>query len=187
MKMLFRMLITGLLGVAAFSQDMKSIKIVVIEGDDAQNLAGARRGSPVAIEVRDDRDRIVPAARVQLTFPEDGPGGSIGGQRVAVTWTDTSGRAYFDGFVPNEQIGEFRVAVAASAMGRQAKASFREVNVDRETESTKAHRISHKGRNRAILGAVAGGAALTAILILTLGSAPAVAAAVGSVSVGAPR
>jgi hypothetical protein len=151
--------------------------------------------SPVEVEVRDERNRIVEGARVRFTLPELGPGGRfVDGSRTIEVFTDARGRTGFSSFVPNSQEGRFSLAVDATAAGREAGTAIVQSNslFRYSAPLLDEPQIKQTRRSRALLVVLGIGAAATlgGVLASRGGGGPQtppVSVGVGGVGVGGPR
>jgi hypothetical protein len=192
-----KFVLVGLLATALQAQQMEALKVSIVEGQDAVNSITHKVGGPFAVEVRDEKDRIVPGARVQFSTPHAGPTGQVEGSHTFLAWTDTEGRARVHNLVPNSLPGSFPVTVEASFAGRTGTATFNESNSPVETEITRTYsyaKPNHKVRNTLIIAGVVGAAALAIGLSLALsGGGKAVVAptptsvSIGGIAVGGPQ
>jgi len=192
-----KFVLVGCLAVSLHAQQADTLKISIIEGQGSVNSIQRGEGSSIVVEVRDERNRIVPTARVQFSTPAAGPSGEVNGSHTFLAWTDTEGRAHVDDLVPNAEPGSFPVTVEARFAGRTGTATFHENNSDVATEVTRAYiynRPGHRLRNTLIIAGVVGAAALAIGLSLALsgGKSAAVVPApttigIGGISVGGPK
>jgi hypothetical protein len=198
MKRLHGKFVLGpLLAVALQAQQMEALKVSIVEGQGAVNSITHKVGGPIVVEVRDERDRIVPAARVQFSTPRSGPTGQVEGRHTFLAWTDTEGRAHVDGLVPNSLPGSFEVTVEATFAGRTGTAAFNQSNSPVETEVTRTYtyaKPNHKLRNTIIIVGVVGAAALAIGLSLALSGGgnkvvapPPTSVSIGGIAVGGPQ
>lgn len=193
-----KLLLAGLLSAALHAQQMEALKVSIVQGQDAVNSITHKVGGPIVVEVRDEKGRIVPAARVQFSTPHSGPTGQVEGSHTFLAWTDTEGRARIAGIVPNSLPGSFEVTVEASFAGRTGTATFNESNSPVETAVTQTYtyaKPNHKLRNTLIIAGVVGAAALAVGLSLALsGGSKAVvipptptSVSIGGIAVGGPQ
>lgn len=198
MRLHGRFILVGMLATALHAQQMDTLKVSIVEGKGAVNSITHKAGGPIVVEVRDEKDHIVPAARVQFSTPSTGPTGQVEGRHTFLAWTDTEGRAHVDGLVPNSLAGAFEVTVEASFAGRTGTATFNQSNSAVETEVTRTYsyaKPNHKLRNTIIIAGVVGAAALAIGLSLALsGSSKAAVVAptpttisIGGIAVGGPQ
>lgn len=170
------------------------IVVVVKEGDGAVHNIRRRAISPVMVEVRDERNRPVPDAKVRFLLPELGPGGRfIDGSRTLETFTDADGRAGFSSFVLNEQEGPFSVAVQAIAAGHEANTAISQTNTLFQTPKAgydTSEPRAKRGRGLALILGIGAAATVGGVLATRGGggaATPPVAVGVGGVAVGGPR
>lgn len=191
----------------AFGADPEAVgglRVLVVSGDGAVNNFARKQVAPVEVEVRDERSRPVPGARVRFTLPTIGPGGRFAdGSRAAEVYSDERGRAAIASFVPNEQEGRFSLLVDAISKGREASAVVSQTNARYvvPTPVSKGYEVSSRGsrggRTLAIVVGVGAAAALGGVLALkgggprsTAGGVPAagpIGINIGGVSVGGPQ
>jgi len=185
----------------AFGADPETnLRVLVVSGDGAVNNFVRKRVSPVEVEVRDERSRPVPGARVRFTLPSIGPGGRFAdGSRSAEVYSDERGRASIASFVPNEQEGRFSLLVDAISKGREASAVVSQTNTRYvvPAPSARSYEVSSTrsrgSRTLALVVGVGAAAALGGVLALKGGGARPTAAPgpiginIGGVSVGGPQ
>ena len=106
-----------------------NLRLMVVSGDGAVNNVRSKLVTPVAVEVRDERNRPVEGARVRFTLPALGAGGRFAdGARTSEVISDARGRASIDSFVPNDHEGRFTLVVEAVSKGRDATTSVSQMN-----------------------------------------------------------
>jgi hypothetical protein len=188
--------------VCADPEPPGGLRVIVVNGEGGVNNFVRKQVAPVEVEVRDERSRPVPGARVRFTLPSIGPGGRFAdGSRAAEVYSDERGRAAVGSFVPNEQEGRFSLLVDAISKGREASAVVSQTNaryvvpapVSRGYELTS--RGGRGGRTLALVVGVGAAAALGGVLALKGGGRPATAGPaagpiginIGGVSVGGPQ
>lgn len=131
---------------------VQELKIEVVQGNGARNVAGRRPPAPLAIRVVDQDNR--PAAGVSVVFsaPDSGAGGVFpNGSPVLMTMTDENGRAEAR-YEPNSIEGAYSVRVLARQVLITAIAEIRQSNV----ASTAPGKHSTMLKVLAIAGAAAG-------------------------------
>ncbi len=90
------------------------LKIVVVEGEGAQNNIRSRSAVAPVVEVKDGEDKPVSGAEVTFQLPAAGPGGAFNGWlKTQTVRTDEKGRAAVTGFTPNDEPGRFNIKVTA--------------------------------------------------------------------------
>ncbi len=191
-----QVLLVGLLAASLEAQQAEALKISVVQGADSVNSIRHKAGAPIVVEVRDDRGRIVPAARVEFSTPATGPSAQVEGRHTFLAWTDTEGRARAEGLSPNALPGSFPITVEATFAGRRGTAIFNESNSAVDTAAMRTYSYSrpgHKMRNTIIIAGIVGAAALAIGLSLALAGGKTVVlptpttVGVGGISVGGPQ
>jgi hypothetical protein len=110
-------------------QSTGGLKIVVVEGEGAQNNVRTRSATQPLVEVRDDTDKPVPGAEVVFQLPPAGPGGVFNGwMRTQTARTGPDGRASTNGFAPNEEEGRFNIKVTATSGTKNTSAIIAQSN-----------------------------------------------------------
>jgi hypothetical protein len=108
---------------------IQELKIEVIQGNGARNVAGRRPPAPLAVRVVDQDNS--PSAGVSVVFsaPDSGPGGVFSnGTNVLMTMTDQNGRAEAR-YEPNSIEGTYSVRVLAREVLVTAIAEIRQNNI----------------------------------------------------------
>ena len=106
-----------------------TLRIVVLEGEDAVNIIQQKTAVRPVVEVRDSNDLPVAGVAVRFAIQSGAGGGSasFGTQSVATVTTNAAGRAV----APQMQAirnGAFRINVQASYQGRVATTSISQTN-----------------------------------------------------------
>jgi hypothetical protein len=131
-----------------------ALRIVVVEGDGAINNVRTHTTHDPVVEVRDDKDGLVPGASVTFQAPSNGASAEFGdGMRSFVTQTDGEGRAAAHGLRPNSITGPYEIRVTASFNSQTASAVITETNAAPEAKSSKKFWLIGLA-----VGAAAGGA-----------------------------
>ena len=105
----------GASATAAAAPKPTAVKIVVLQGEGAQNNTRSRVGVNPVVEVRDESDKPVAGAEVVFQLPAAGPGGVFNGwMRTQTARTNEKGQAGTSGFSPNDEEGRFNIKVTAS-------------------------------------------------------------------------
>jgi hypothetical protein len=175
-------------------QSSSGLKIVVVQGEGAENNVRTRSATQPVVEVRDEGDKPVPGAEVVFQLPPAGPGGVFNGwMRTQTARTGPEGRAQANGFAPNDEEGRFNIRVTATSGTKTSNAIIAQTNT-RGTGNGGHHAKSNKKLWTII--AIVGVAALTGgIIAATRGgdsnssetvSIP-VTISPGPVTVGGPR
>ena len=181
---------------ALVQQTPGGLKIIVVQGEGAQNNVRTRSATQLVVEVRDDADKPVAGAEVVFQLPPAGPGGVFNGwMRTQTARTNAEGRAESNGFTPNEEEGRFNIKATATSGTKTTSVIIAQVNTRTSAGAPQAKR--HSGLWLAL--AIVGAAGLTGGIIAgTRGgggssTSPSTPAAVpitispGPVTVGAPR
>lgn len=96
--------------------DPALLEIQILEGEGDQHPVGTRTYKGIAIAVVDEQGTPVPNARVTFRMPATGPSGRFAnGQAEESSTTDAKGRTAAWGIQWNNNPGECRVAILASA------------------------------------------------------------------------
>jgi len=176
----------------AVAQEIGGLKLLVLQGDGAFNDIRRKTARDPVVEVRDDKDRIVPGAQVTFSLPEAGPSGTfVGGSRTHTATSDPNGIAAARGLRPNDVEGRFQIRVTATSAGRTAAVVISQSN----TLAGGVVATGERGGALKWLLLVAAGGAAGGIVAATRGgkSAPATAGppptilSAGTVTVGGPR
>jgi hypothetical protein len=174
-------------------QPAGDLKIIVVQGEGAQNNVRSRSAAPLVVEVRDANDKPVERAEVVFQLPAYGPSGVFNGwMRNQLARTNAEGRAESSGYTPNDEPGRFNIKVTATSGTKTSSAVIAQSNVSGAgTPQVKQDR-SKMWKILAVVGAagLAGG-----IVAATRGgdSSSSAAASVpitispGTVTVGGPR
>jgi PKD domain len=126
-----------------------SLKVIVVDGDEAANIVAERLAAEPVIEVRDKDDRKVPGAVVRFVIRKtrDKLLASFGnGQAEVRTLTDYSGRASVNAVSPMEP-GTFQIDVEVSYRGQTGKAVIRQTNFPTSADAKAAGREPGKSTN----------------------------------------
>ncbi|MGB9609924.1 MAG: carboxypeptidase-like regulatory domain-containing protein [Bryobacteraceae bacterium] len=106
-----------------------SLRITIVEGDEAIFNVRQRVGREAIIQVEDENRRPVAGALITLTAPRDGASVvfSNGLNNITVT-TDSAGRAVVRGIRPNSVQGRFSIRVTAVKDGLRGSAQISATN-----------------------------------------------------------
>jgi hypothetical protein len=106
-----------------------ALRILVLEGENAVNNTMVRRGISPVVEVRDANDQPVEGATVVFQLPASGPGGFFSGQQLSKTaGTNLEGQAGAGEFIPNDQVGRFKIHVTATVGDRAGATDILQTN-----------------------------------------------------------
>ena len=137
-------------------QAQKSLKIVVIGGEDAVNIIQLNTAVDPVVEVRDEND--LPVAGVLLRFRIRGNRAVFrGGLQELSATTDAAGRAAVTGVQPVGS-GSFQIEVTASYQGQTASSTISQTNFQTGADAARAERSGQPGQPTSATGG-AGGAA----------------------------
>ncbi len=114
---------------AAWCQQPRSIRIVVLAGQDAINNVEKRVVTEPVVEIQDESGTPVAGAEVVFSTPATGPTATFYGatRRTAVT-TDDKGQARAQGMTPNTDVGVFEIEVTATHGSVQAETIITQTN-----------------------------------------------------------
>lgn len=181
-------------GPTSALQPPGGLKIVVVQGEGAQNNIRSKSAAPLIVEVRDDGDKPVEQAEVTFMLPSYGPSGVFDGwMRNQLAHTNAQGRAQSLGYAPNGEEGRFNIRVSATSGTRTTSAVIAQSNVVNGGADT---RLTSSRKKMWTAIAIVGAAGLIGgIVAATRGgsSSESAAAAVpiaitpGPVTVGGPR
>jgi hypothetical protein len=176
------------------SATAEELKIVVIEGEGAQNSIRSRSAVAPVVEVRDAADKPVAGAEVVFQLPAAGPSGTFHNwMRNQTVRTNAEGRAAVTGYAPNDEEGRLNIKVTATSGTKTATAIIAQSNV---RGSGNGRSAGGSGRTWKILAVVGAVAVAGGVVAATRGdgngtSAGAAATPVtitpGTVTVGGPR
>jgi hypothetical protein len=171
----------------------EDLKIVVIEGEGAQNNIRSRSAVAPVVEVRDASDKPLAGVEVVFQLPPSGPSGTFHNwMRNQTVRTNAEGRAAVTGYAPNDEEGRLNIKVTATAGTKTATAIIAQSNI---RGSSAGRSGSGSGRMWKILAVVGGAAVAGGVIAATRGdngSTPAASATPvtitpGTVTVGGPR
>ena len=166
---------------------VKSLRLIVLEGDNAVNSIQARIGTPVVVEVRDENERPVQNASVTFTLPATGPGVTFAdGQRSQTRTTDIHGQAGTSGLITNGIAGKWAMRVTATHQGLTSSTLIAQTN------SAKARELGATGKSGGkwkwvLLGVAVGGGIVAGVYFGTQSSSSPVSVTTGPVIVSGPR
>lgn len=106
-----------------------TLKILVLEGDGAVNNTEKHKGTPPIVEVRDENDRPIEGAAVVFRLPVAGPGGHFAKQELSTTVrTNIQGQAAASGFLPNSEIGRFKIHATVTSGNKTGEVEITQTN-----------------------------------------------------------
>lgn len=171
------------------------LKLIVVRGQNEKNNIKLKLAVVPVVEVRDERDRVVPGVRLAFVLPNFGASGTFSdGTASMLVWTDSDGRATASGLVPNNTEGKFNIRVTATYSGKEGSTT-----ILMENTATEGPRLETKKKSNKLVYIIAGagGAAAAAIFAANSSSnkssAPApvppapTSVTLGAVTVGGPR
>ena len=168
-----------------------SLKITILDGDQAINNIRQRTAREPIVQVEDENHNRIPGAIVVFTLPINGPGGTfVGGGNTLSAVTDADGKAIARGFRPNNLTGKFEIRVNATYQGKTGHATISQSNAGSVA-------VTHTAR-WVTISVIAGAAVAAGVVAATRGggSSPSPPSAtipagpsvtVGSGSVGPPH
>jgi hypothetical protein len=173
---------------SVFGQSRGNLTVKVVEGDGAFNDIKHKVGHPLAVEVRDENNRIVTGAEVTFAAPAVGASGTFGNGKQSITAvTDRDGVARSGSFNPNLMEGRFSIRITARQQDREGALLVSQSNTSAGVEAGQSH------KKLWIILAIAAGGGVGAALALkgssssTSSAAPATVLTSGGIVVGAPR
>jgi hypothetical protein len=150
------------------ARGVSSLKILVMEGEGAINNTRQRTARDPVIQVVDENDRPVGGVAVTFALPGRGASGVFAnGARSMTILTDAQGMATATGLTPNTVAGDLAIQVSASHQGQTASAVIAQTNV--------AAGAGMSAATIGIIGAIAAGAAVGAVIAFKGGNDPVVA------------
>lgn len=134
---------------AAEAPVIQTLKVLVLEGQNAINDITRKVYAMPVVEVRDENDRPLEGAEVVFRLPATGPGAFFANQETSrKVRTNPQGQAAAFGFVPNSQTGAFKINVTAMAGNRMGTAVISQSNsLDAAADLKKSQRGIVKGRS----------------------------------------
>jgi hypothetical protein len=149
---------------AALAQErVRTLSLVIIEGEGAINNIRQRTAREPIVQVDDENHKPVAGALVLFELPTRGAGGTFAdGSHALRVVTDAQGRAAAHGMIPNNAKGRFQINVTASLNGVTASAAITQSNAVAGASGAATATAGISGKVVAILvvaaAAVAGGA-----------------------------
>ncbi|MCX6606918.1 MAG: hypothetical protein NTV52_25505 [Acidobacteria bacterium] len=168
------------------------LKLNIIAGQGAVNNIGMRVAAQPGVEVLDEKNAPVVGAEVIFQAPVDGPTVvAYGGSQAQTVKTNAKGQAQATGFLPNAQVGPFRILVRVTAGNDIVEGVINQSN----GQGPKGTKVT---ANKKVIWIVAGvaAAAIAGGVAATRGGDSAAAAAAskkpvsigaGPITVGGPR
>ena len=145
-----------LLQTAMAGQNGSGIRIIVVEGNKAQNLISEKAPKPLSVRVVDPTGKPVTGATVQFVPPEFGPGGAFVTDQIPVeVTTNPQGVADAPSFLANATTGPYEIQVIASYMSDVSRLLVEQTNVTSVKKSSNKKLI--------IISAVVGGGLAAAL------------------------
>jgi hypothetical protein len=142
-----------------------SLKILVMEGQGAINNIKQRTTRDPVIQVVDENNRPVAGVAVTFALPSRGASGAFAnGARSMTVLTDSQGMATATGLTPNSVAGDLSIQVSASHQGQTASTLIAQTNV--------AAGAGMSAATIGIIGAIAAGAAVGAVMAFGGGDDP---------------
>jgi hypothetical protein len=189
------LLVASLIPGCLPAQETNALNVLVVQGEGATNYVKSKtEATSLVVEIRDEKGRILPGARVTFSLPTVGPSGRFAdGNQTFIAWTDSAGRATASGLAPNFQDGQFPINVTATFSDRKGSAVIHQMNSSATPPGGKVRR-GRSWKTPLIVVAVAGAAALGGTLAATHGGGGRVptvpvetAVSIGGISVGGPH
>ena len=160
-----------LAGVLATQAQSSSLRIVVIEGEDAVNVVQQKTAVRPLVEIRDRNNLPVPGATVTFTIGTGQPAAFAGGVQTLTVTTNAAGQAAAGGF-NIVGAGSVQIQVQAAYQGQLATAAISQTNYATAAAAAQAG-AGGGGASGASGGAAAagGGGGLSATTIGIVGAA----------------
>lgn len=141
----------------------RSLKVVIIDGDEAANAVQEKMAAEPVIEVQDDEGRKIVGAvvrfKVRRAVTQRLAAAFRGGQDEVRTLTDAAGQARAGALTPLEP-GPFEIDVEVAHHGQTANATLRHTNYASSAEARAQGREPGRGASTAAAGgAIAAGTA----------------------------
>lgn len=161
-------------GAAAQTPSPATLRIVVIEGEDAVNIIQQKTAVAPVVEVRDRNNLPVPG--VAVTFTVGGQGATFGGASSLTVVTNAAGQATAAGLTPTAA-GALQIQATATFQGQTAVATISQSNVMTAVQAAAVGAGAGGGISGVTIGLIAAAAA---------GGGAAVAASRGGNSTSTP-
>jgi hypothetical protein len=140
----------------ALASQPSSLKIVVIEGEDAVNVIQQKTAVRPLVEVRDRNN--LPVSGVLVTFSiEGGKAATFGGASTLTVATNAAGQAAVTGLTPSAA-GAFHIQVSAAFQGQVATATIAQTNVMTAAQAAAASAAAGSGASGGAGGGAGGSA-----------------------------
>lgn len=169
---------------------VRTLRILALAGRNSENDLQTGVMAPLAVQVLDINDRPVEGATVVFRFPLDGASAKFSdGQLTQTVRTNAGGQARATGWMANMVVGPFAVFVTASRGNEQGTLSIPMSNVPRFIPSKERKQKHWYTSKWAIIGYIAGAAAITAIVVSSGGGAGSttIRGVPGAPTVGGPQ
>jgi hypothetical protein len=155
-----------LLQTAFAGQSGSGVRIVILEGNKAQNLISAQAPKHLSVRVVDRAGKPLSGATVQFVPPEFGPGGTfVTDQNSIEVTTDPQGIADAPPFLANSTTGSYEIQVIASYMSDVSRVLVEQTNVTGVKKSSSNKKLI-------IISAVVGGGLAAALAAKGSGGSP---------------
>jgi len=153
------------LQTAMAGQTGSGVRILVLEGNKAQNIISAQAPKRISVRVVDLSGKPLSGATIQFVPPEFGPGGTFAADQnpVNVT-TNTQGIADAPPFLANSTTGTYEIQIIASYMSDVSRVLVEQTNVTSVKKSSNKKLI--------IISAVVGGGLAAALAAKGSGGSP---------------
>lgn len=169
LSIVMALLIGWPLPIAAQQPASKSLRIVVLAGEDAVNVIQQRTAVAPLVEVRDRNNQPVPGAVVTFSIQGGRAAFAAGANTLTVT-TNAAGQAAVAGLTPTGT-GVVQINVAATFQGQTAAAAITQTNFATAAQAASAGSGASGGSTGASAGSGGGGMGAGTITGLTAAAA----------------
>jgi len=115
---------------AIAAQSDLGLRLLIIQGNGAENVVEQIPPAPLTVRVVDRNNRPVAGASVLFTAPAAGPSGDFpNGTNTITRFTDEDGITIAEQFHPNSVEGDYLILVRATYMDQSVSAAIRQTNV----------------------------------------------------------
>lgn len=172
---------------------VQNLKIIALAGNGEVNDLERKVMAPLVVQVLDQNARPVDGAEVIFRFPVKGPSATFANQKSSQTFrTDADGQASANGWMANNEVGNFTIQVTATRGNEMGTISVAMSNATRVSSDVKTkHKSWWSSRTGKIVLISAAAVAVTVtVVLLTRGSSKStttVTAAPGSPTIGGPQ